>query len=128
MNAIGATTSHWAAIEAAISRLATPGSAKEVPDESPTSEAADWREPSGAPELRRPERQELVEILKSMSELFRDRSINLEFSVDESTDAIVVRVIASETQELVREIRLDGFVLPVGSAGRLNGVFLIEDA
>lgn len=55
-------------------------------------------------------KDELIKAVESANEKMKARSSNLVFTIDESTDRIVAKIVDSETQEVIREIPPKSFL------------------
>jgi flagellar protein FlaG len=80
-----------------LSAPSAPGSATSVP-----SRQVKQDEPEAA--SRAPERAELEQAVKDIQAHVNTSQRNLEFSIDDSTHAVVVKVIATDSGEVIRQL------------------------
>ena len=80
-----------------LSAVSAPGSAASQP-----SRQVKQDEPEAA--SRTPERAELEQAVKDIQAHVNTSQRNLEFSIDDSTHAVVVKVIATDSGEVIRQL------------------------
>jgi flagellar protein FlaG len=84
-----------------------------------------------APVQQKPEptSQQLQQAVQSINRVLQTSSSNLEFSVDQSTKRTIVRVVDTESGELIRQIPSDAVLAIAESIGELQkGLLLRQEA
>ena len=101
--------------EAGQGDIAQKGSVKQSADVS-SPEQADYS------------RQKIEEAVNQMNRQIQEVSREIHFSVDKSTDRVVIRVIDRQTNELIRQIPSEEMLNLAEHLGKLKGVLLKEKA
>lgn len=65
---------------------------------------------------------------RMINEFLKSSSAGIEFSVDDQTDRIIVRVIDAETRQLIRQIPSEEALAIAQSLDRLTGLLLAQNA
>ena len=63
-----------------------------------------------------------------INDFLKKSSAGIEFSVDEGSNRIIVRVVDSETRELIRQMPSEEALAIAQSLDRLTGLLLAQDA
>jgi flagellar protein FlaG len=80
-----------------VTATSAPGSAASLP-------LKQVKQDEGATQLRKPERAELEQAVKDIQDFVTTSQRNLEFSIDDSTHEVVVKVIATDSGEVIRQL------------------------
>ena len=98
--------------------LRTPvGTAAEAPDSSPTAVSP-----------QRPERQEVEAAAKSVREFVQPINSNLEFSVNDDTGQLVVKIIDRTTKEVIRQMPSEEMLAIAKTLDSIKGLFVKQTA
>ena len=65
---------------------------------------------------------------RMINDFLKKSSAGIEFSVDEGSNRIIVRVVDSETRELIRQMPSEEALAIAQSLDRLTGLLLAQDA
>jgi flagellar protein FlaG len=114
------------------SQAATPVAERIAPvPAQPASVAKSGAEPaSGAtPQTKQPpDEEQVTQALKSINELLRTRSPDLEFSIDSDSDRAIVKVVDKETQEVIRQMPSEDALQIAKALDRLQSMLIRETA
>ncbi|WP_299072930.1 flagellar protein FlaG [Accumulibacter sp.] len=98
--------------------LRTPvGTATKTPDPSPPAASS-----------QRPERQEVEAAVKSVGEFVQPINSNLEFSVNDDTGQLVVKIIDRATKEVIRQMPSEEMLAIAKTLDSIKGLFVKQTA
>lgn len=90
--------------------------------QSPTELRSDQR----VEETRKPQRQELEDAVKDLQEFVNSSRRDLGFSIDDSTGTLVVKVIATESGEVIRQLPSEAALKLAQSLADVNSLLFNE--
>ncbi|MBL8422355.1 MAG: flagellar protein FlaG [Candidatus Accumulibacter phosphatis] len=93
------------------------GTAAKAPDPSPPALSA-----------QRPERQEVEAAAKSVREFVQPINSNLEFSVNDDTGQLVVKIIDRATKEVIRQMPSEEMLAIAKTLDSIKGLFVKQTA
>lgn len=98
--------------------LRTPvGTAAKTPDPSPPALSS-----------QRPEREEVEAAVKSVGEFVQPINSNLEFSVNDDTGQLVVKIIDRATKEVIRQMPSEEMLAIAKTLDSIKGLFVKQTA
>ena len=102
----------------------SPGSIRSATPAAPATQA-----PSQAPAVAQPDLQSLEQAVRDMSEIINVREPpQLAFSIDDSTEKLIVRVTDASTGELIRQLPSEEALAIARSLDKLQGLLLQQEA
>jgi flagellar protein FlaG len=75
-----------------------------------------------------PDEEQVKQALKSINELLKTRSPDLEFSIDRDSDRAIVKVVDKETQEVIRQMPSEDALQIAKALDRLQSMLIREKA
>jgi flagellar protein FlaG len=75
-----------------------------------------------------PDEEQVTQALKSINELLKTRSPDLEFSIDRDSDRAIVKVVDKETQEVIRQMPSEDALQIAKALDRLQSMLIRETA
>jgi len=105
--------------------VSLPGAARPSGSPPPPVQAA----PVLAPTPRQPPSDEATrQAARMINDFLKSSSAGIEFSVDDGSNRIVVRVVDSETKQVIRQMPSEEALAIAQSLDRLTGLLLAQDA
>lgn len=75
-----------------------------------------------------PDAEQVTQALKSINELLKTRSPDLEFSIDSDSNRAIVKVVDKETQEVIRQMPSEDALQIAKALDRLQSMLIRETA
>lgn len=81
-----------------------------------------------APKLAPPEPHKAAQAAKEINDFLRSASAGIEFQIDNLSDRVIVRVVDTETKQLIRQVPSEEMVAISHALDRMTGLLLAQKA
>ena len=75
-----------------------------------------------------PDRQKAAQAAQEINDFLKSSSAGIEFQVDNQSDRVIVRVVDSETRQLIRQVPTEEMVAISHALDRMTGLLLAQKA
>jgi flagellar protein FlaG len=107
---------------------AAPAAAPPMPAAVAASAATPAVNPVLAQKPARPDPQKAEQAAKEINDFLKSASAGIEFQVDKQSDRVIVRVVDTETKQLIRQVPTEEMVAISHALDRMTGLLLAQKA
>ncbi len=75
-----------------------------------------------------PDRQKAAQAAKEINDFLKSSSAGIEFQVDKQSERVIVRVVDTETKQLIRQVPTEEMVAISHALDRMTGLLLAQKA
>ena len=93
-----------------------------------TSAATPATNPVVAQKPTRPDPQKAAQAAKEINDFLKSSSAGIEFQVDNQSERVIVRVVDTETKQLIRQVPTEEMVAISHALDRMTGLLLAQKA
>ena len=93
-----------------------------------TSAATPATDPVVAQKPAPPDPQKAAQAAKEINDFLKSSSAGIEFQVDNQSDRVIVRVVDTETKQLIRQVPTEEMVAISHALDRMTGLLLAQKA
>ena len=93
-----------------------------------TSAATPATNPVVAQKPARPDPQKAAQAAKEINDFLKSASAGIEFQVDKQSERVIVRVVDTETKQLIRQVPTEEMVAISHALDRMTGLLLAQKA